>query len=98
MTEAALTNKIRLAIKERGAFVWKSRGDPRQTKGIPDLTMCYAGYFIAMEIKLPGKEKTLTRNQAETLKRIRAAGGIAEMVTSKAQAMQILDSIEDELT
>lgn len=96
--EAALTNKIRLAVKARGAYVFKARGDPRQTKGVPDLVGCYGGCFIGLEVKMPGREDTLTPNQAENLKRIDAAGGYTAVVTTKAQAMELLDHIEDDLT
>jgi hypothetical protein len=97
VTEAALTNKIRLKLKAQGHFIWKSRGDPRQTKGIPDLCGCRApdGTFFGLEVKLPGKEKKLTKNQAETLNRIAIAGGIAVVVTSVSQALEAL-SVESE--
>jgi Holliday junction resolvase len=94
MKEAALTNRIRVACKERGAYVFKARGDPRQTKGIPDLVGCHNGYFFGFEVKVPGREKTLTLNQAENLKRIEEAGGVAAMITSKAQALELLRQME----
>lgn len=94
MTEAALTNKIRLALKGDGCYVFKARGDPRQTKGIPDLVGCRRndGKFFGLEVKVPGRENTLTPNQAENLKRIRRAGGIAAVVTSREEA---LDAVFD---
>lgn len=96
MTEASLTNKIRLKIKTEGHFVWKARGDPRQTKGIPDLCGSRApdGRFFGLEVKLPGRKKNLTLNQAEILRRIDATGGIAAVVTSVKEALEAL-SVED---
>lgn len=95
MNEAALTTKIRLACKKRGAYIFKARGDPRQTKGVPDLVMCYQGSFVAMEVKVPGRERTLTKNQAENIKRIGEAQGYAAVVTTVKQAMEILDEVEE---
>lgn len=91
MTEATLTANIQRALKSQGGpnlFCWKSRGDPRQMKGIPDITGVYKGKFFALEVKLPGREKKLTKNQAEVLARMSRAGGIAVMVTSRREAFE----------
>lgn len=97
MTEATLTNNIRKKIKANGHFVWKAKGDPRQTKGIPDLCGVRApdGRFFGIEVKLPGKEKNLTVNQAVMLDRIGKAGGIAVVVTTVAQALEALDGKQE---
>ena len=98
MTEANLTNKIRLKCKERmgdNGFIWKARGDPRQTRGIPDLVGVYHGIFFFFEVKLPGKERTLTKNQSEVIKRMQRAGGIGGVVTGVPGAIRTLVYIED---
>ena len=92
MLESALTTKIRKALIADGHFVWKAKGDPRQTKGIPDLCGARSpdGRFFGLEVKVPGREKTLTRNQAAQLRRIEKAGGIATVVTSVAESQEAL--------
>lgn len=90
MTEAALTRSIQDALKANGGsaiFQWKARGDPRQHKGIPDICGVYRGRFFGLEVKLPGRENTVTKNQAEVLKRIDRAGGIAAVVTTRREAL-----------
>lgn len=64
----AMPNKKRLFPKKEGDFlksfmdkvrkkhpkVWffKSHGEPMQTRGIPDILMCYYGLFIGIEFKI----------------------------------------------
>jgi hypothetical protein len=75
----------------KNGFMWKARGDPRQTKGIPDLVGVYYGVFFFMEVKVPGRENTLTRNQAEVIKRLKRAGAVGGVVTSRAEAEAVLE-------
>lgn len=61
-------------------FAWKTHGGMYGTAGIPDIIACIDGGFYAFEVKQPGGR--LTRLQEVTLKKLRAAGGVAVMVTS----------------
>ena len=61
-------------------FAWKTHGGMYGTAGIPDIIACIDGRFYAFEVKQPGGR--LTRLQEVTLKKIRAAGGVAVKVTS----------------
>lgn len=90
MNEAALTTKLRKHLKSEGAYVFKARGDPRQTKGVPDLVACYRGIFLGLEVKVPGRERTVTLNQQENLNRIEEAGGIARVVVSLNDVKEVL--------
>lgn len=92
--EAALSREIVQALHGRGAWAVKTHGDPRQRRGLPDILAIYRGYGIGLEVKLPGKEMTVTKLQAHTLTEMKAAGGLAVVVVSVAQALAILDRID----
>lgn len=64
--------------------------------GIPDIVVCYRGYFIAVECKA-GKGKT-TALQDKNLKQIRDAEGIAIVVNEEnlQELQDILDVILQE--
>jgi hypothetical protein len=69
-------------------FFWKEHGGLYGTEGIPDLIVCYKGRFVSFEVKTAtGKVSVL---QQVTINRIRAAGGIAEIVRSVDEARAVL--------
>lgn len=82
-----------LRVRPR-CFAWKIHGGMYGTAGIPDIVACDDGRFVAFEVKQPGGK--LTTLQTITLGRIRASGGVAEMVTSAQQAQAVLDGRGDE--
>jgi Holliday junction resolvase len=92
--EGRLQKKIKEAlIKEFPFSFWfKSHGGPYQTKGIPDLIGCVNGIYVGIEVKVPGKEKTLTKIQKHTIGQIMTAGGIAFMSTSAEHAIATIKS------
>lgn len=86
MNEADLTKKIMRKLKGRGGFWVKVHGGPFQVTGLPDIIGCYKGRFVGLEVKVPGRESTLTPRQSLILSQILAAGGIAQMITSVEEA------------
>lgn len=94
MTESVLTKKIARALRDSGAWAVKTHGDPRQRRGLPDLMGCYRGVMFGLEVKLPGKERTLTEIQKQTLMEIKRAGGLAFMITTVDQALKVLRHID----
>lgn len=62
--------------------------------GMADVLGCYRGVCLVLETKLPGREGTLTALQAETLRRAKAAGAVARVITLKSQVKKILDAID----
>lgn len=68
-------------------FYFKTHGGLYQRVGLPDIIGLHKGRFIGIEVKVPGKEDTLTEKQAQTIKRIQLAGGIAFMATSPEQVI-----------
>lgn len=93
MTEKQITDKMRKRIIERGGWARKIHGN-QFTAGLPDLMACYRGWSLGLEVKKPGREKTLTGIQAKTLERIEEAGGYGKMVTTVEQVDAILDEID----
>jgi hypothetical protein len=91
--EARLTNKIRLAIVARGGHAVKIHGGRFQA-GHPDLTAVYRSVPLFIEVKVPGRESTLTVLQKTTLAKWQAAGAVAIMSSSVEHVERILDAID----
>ena len=51
MKESAFQQKIIKKLQKRGAYVINIWGNGFMKAGIPDLIVCYKGYFIALELK-----------------------------------------------
>ena len=106
MDEGKLQRQIRKKLEQTIGGLWfKTHGGPYSTEGVSDIIGCFAGKFIAFEVKLPGKEKTLTRLQQKFIDKVIAQGGVAGMVTSfhdcillisKAFHTEITVGVEDE--
>lgn len=78
-------------LKKAGRPIWwvKLRAGPWQQAGLPDLLVVLDGREMFFEAKAPGE--VATPLQQETMRRIRAAGGVAEAVDSAAQVAEILE-------
>lgn len=92
MNEAALRKAIVRALRQYSGFWYVTHGAQFQQGGLPDIIGCYGGWFYGLEVKLPGKEDTLTTRQAHALNSIRKAGGKAKMVVSVSEAMDFVFS------
>lgn len=93
--ESALQAKIQKFIRSKGGWSVKYHGGPHSIAGTPDLLICYRGLFIAIEVKLPGKEyRNPTVLQQEKIKQINAAGGISLVMVSVEQLEQLFDIID----
>lgn len=88
--EATLRKAIIRSLRQYSGWWVVTHGGMYQTGGLPDIIGCYAGRFFGLEVKVPGKEHTLTERQAHTLAKIRHAGGKAKMVTSVSDAMEFV--------
>lgn len=97
--EKDIQNEILLYLKGdkthigRGGF-WVNvhGGSTFMNAGLPDIIGCYNGRFIAFEVKRPGGK--LTTLQAVFLDKIRAAGGVAEVVYSRENVIFTLNKID----
>jgi hypothetical protein len=92
MSEARLRTNIVKRLSGYAGWWVVTHGGQYQMGGLPDIIGCYKGYFYGLEVKLPGKEYTLTERQSYRLKQIRMAGGKAAMVTSVDQAFEFVFS------
>jgi len=93
MKEGALSAKMAKRVRERGGWMRKVAGGPYGA-GWPDNVGVYRGVMLAIEVKLPSKERTLTALQAQTLEDLRKAGAVALMLTSVRQLEHVLDCID----
>lgn len=98
--EAALVKKIVSAIHKRHPAAWflKVVGSPWQMSGVPDILVCVNGLLIGMEVKhqKPGETEEYTRSRATPLQRIQIqkinqAGGMAGVVISVDEALDMID-------
>ena len=51
MLEKDIENKLKKFFKENQIWFLKIHGNSFQTSGVPDLLVCFCGYFIAIEVK-----------------------------------------------
>lgn len=85
-TEAGLEEKTKEWLKTLpGVFYFKAVGGAYQLQGLPDLIICWAGHFVAIELKKPGRLDKLPYKpgsptevlQVRNIAAIKAAGGYA---------------------
>ena len=89
MLESALVRKIMTQLESSVGGLWiKISAGPSQVSGLPDIMGCCKARFIGIEVKVPGKEKTLRPLQALWLLKINNAGGLGFMTTSVEEAVR----------
>lgn len=88
--ESTLRSNIVKRLNAYSGFWYVTHADKYGTTGLPDIIGCYQGRFVGLEVKLPGKEHTLTSRQSRRLKQINDAGGKAAMVTTIDQALDFV--------
>lgn len=99
MTEAHLVKTVKRNLVEMYGGWWvKVHGSIFQAAGVPDLigvtrgkTQRPFGIFFAFEVKLPGKESTLTRLQSFTIRKINENGGVAAMITTPNEVRRVVE-------
>ena len=74
-------------------YFFKEHGGLYGTAGVPDIICCYKGIFIALEVKAP--DGKLTVLQEATIRRIKDAYGIAEVVRSVEDVKTIIGGINE---
>ena len=88
MTEATLTRHIQAALREAGAWVYKTHGSALTRAGVPDLLVCYQGRFIGLEVK--GPRGVMEPRQLVEMAALVRAGGRALVVKSVEEALRAL--------
>lgn len=96
--ESDLVTKILKDLRGQypGSFWTKIHGGPYQRAGIPDIVGCHKGRFIGFEVKLPGKEHTITPLQTYTLEELSKAGAITGLITSYDDVDAYLSGLPEE--
>jgi hypothetical protein len=90
MTEAQIVQRILRALnRDRQVRATKVHGGPNQTTML-DIVVCAYGRYIELEVKRPGKERTLTERQKLRMQRVAEAGGRTALVTSVPQALEVV--------
>lgn len=77
------------------SFVWKAAAGPYSRQGIPDICAVIDGRYYGFEVKRP-YIGVLSRIQEQTIKKIRLAGGIAEVVCFPSDAEKIIEKMRGE--
>ena len=90
--ESYYQDKIIKFLKEAypEGFVWKEAAGPYSRQGIPDVSFIKDGRYYGFEVKRP-YIGVLSKIQEQTINRIRAAGGIAEVVTFPEEVRKIVE-------
>ena len=97
--ESTIVRSILDELRLRGSAVWfrKNHGGPFSTAGVPDIEVIFRrgahepAIVVFLEVKRPGGEPTKLQNA--TMDSILRAGGFAFVVTSREEALLILNRI-----
>lgn len=90
--ESNVQTSIITFLKRHGALVDNIQGNECQSS-VPDLLICYAGRYIALEAK--GPNGVLSPGQRRRLRKVQKAGGIGEVVYGITKVQSILSSIDE---
>ena len=94
--ESKLSRKIMDALRVEGYFCFKVHGSEFMMAGLPDIIVCAKGYFIGLETKLPETRENVSPRQHYVHGLINAAGGMATVVCSPAEAVKVVKEVLDE--
>lgn len=85
------------AIKEEyGDDVWYYLPSDRFRKGVPDIILCFFGYFVAIELKMPtSDEPDGSKLQQYNLRRIQGANGFSFVATRLPEVLEKLKNIHN---
>ncbi len=90
--ETSLQERIQKLIVKRGGYVNKNHGDMISDPGIADLTACYRGRYLAIEVKV--NDNIPTKQQGIHARRVLRAGGISIVAWSIEVIDQVLSEID----
>lgn len=89
MKEADLVKKIFAYLKTlENCFYWKNNGNSFARIGLPDIIAIKDGKAYAFEVKIEGNVPTLL--QLATIKKLKQAGAIAEVVYSVEEVKKLI--------
>lgn len=88
--ESKLSRNIMTQLRLKGCFVFKVWGNEHMMVGLPDLIGCCKGKFFGLEVKLPDNRDGTSAAQEHVMAKIRAAGGISQVVCTPEEAFKVL--------
>ena len=89
--EGKVKKKIKEYLVTTGAWYYMPVSNGMGRVGCPDILVCYKGYFLAFEVKSPGKIANTMANQDREIAGINNAKGVAIVVDSVEQVMEVID-------
>lgn len=89
--EAKVKTAVKKILNEKGVYYFMPFGGGYGRAGIPDIVCCVNGRFLAVECKA-GKGKP-TALQEREMANIRAADGVAIVVTDDPQTLHALRAV-----
>lgn len=91
VAESDLQSRIIGYLRGRGdCYVVNFGGSASSAKGTPDLLVCFQGRFLGLEIKQDISKYDITKTQRIRMRQIRKAGGVAKVVTSLQDVIDLL--------
>lgn len=85
--ESKLSREIMEELRARGIFCFKVHGSAMMMAGLPDIIACPWGWFVGLEVKMPGKRDNTSVRQDYVRDLIRGSGGDYWVVTSVDEAV-----------
>ena len=83
--EGRVKSAVKRWLQARGIWFFCPVSNGMGVHGIPDFICCWAGRFLAIETKAPGKRGNLSEPQKFQIDGIRAANGFACVVDDVSQ-------------
>ena len=93
--ERKVKNRVTAILKDRDAYYFYPVTSGFGASGVPDIIVCYFGWFIGIECKA-GKN-TLSALQRQNIARINKAGGITLVINedNTHEVSETLDKIDE---
>lgn len=92
-SETSLQERIQKLIRARGGYVNKNWGNMTSEPGIADLTVCYKGLYLALEVKVD--DNIPTPAQGIHARQVWKSNGLIAAVWSVEEVKTILDIIDN---
>lgn len=89
--ESVIHRAIIRELKLYGGIWIKVHGSAQQGAGISDIIGCVHGRFVAFEVKRPDGIYKISPRQQLFLEKVSQAGGIAAVIVSPDEAIEILE-------
>ena len=96
MAESIFKRKAVAFLKSRGAWVFKVHGDGYSRNGVQDLICCYLGRFLAVELKVDGRDaEPLQSYEASQVKKSRGISIVARTILDIEKALMKIEADYD---